>query len=916
MSVLFDDVCGNTASYEIANALMLRASGSAYLSRTPTVVGNRKTWTFSTWVKRASISSQQMLLDVINNPGGTNNPASRLDFVNGTGIRYTHASASGSGEIVTSSVFRDTSAWMHIVLAQDTTQATASERVRLYVNGQRITSFSTATYPAQNAETGINYTSVHRFGASAYSLTEFLDGYLAETILVDGAALDPSYFGKINTATGQWVPKKFTGSSLPIYSPVSGSIGTNLSGVNSLTVTNPNAAWDGSGYTSWNTANTTYSAGGAGVTYLWVGKQYSSAKSIGRAIVKSSSDQGFQYGHNAVSGYNMYVEYSDDGSNWTTAGSQSFTNANNLTIDISFTASSHVYWRVRVTTPDATQNLIIADVELYEVVGANNYGTNGFYLDYKNAAALGSDVSGRGNNWTATNIVSTDQVTDTPTNNFATLNPLDVGGSATTTLSNGNLYVTTTSAAYGFVRATMPIPTTGKWAWKSIYRGPTINGTGNDASVGVMPAQSTSTSNWLFRLEGWTGDIYCPGNTLVNNGAPLAVNDAVEWLFDRDANTCVVKVNGATRYTITGIATTPAFVGATYYNNQVEFDFGQKGYVPSDTAYKTLCTKNLPTPSIIKGSNGFNAIAYTGNGSPRSFTGVGHQPDLLWNKVRSNTGTSHHIVDSVRGVSKTLYSDGTYAEDTAPNAILSFDVDGFSVGTDNGYNANGWTHVNWSWKKGAAYGLDIVTWTQSGASMNVNHSLGVVPSMMIVKGRNVAGEYWDVYHKSLGSGAPQNYYLALNTTSGQSLLNGVWGSGPTSTQFTSTTNVVVNGDAAVGYLFADVEGFSKFGSYTGNGSADGPFVYCGFKPRWIMVKRTDAVGSSWWIVDTACDTYNVMGKGIEANTSSAESSGNAWMDAVSNGFKIRTTSVGNNASGGTYVYAAFAECPFKYAVAR
>jgi len=230
-------------------------------------------------------------------------------------------------------------------------------------------------------------------------------------------------------------------------------------------------------------------------------------------------------------------------------------------------------------------------------------------------------------------------------------------------------------------------------------------------------------------------------------------------------------------------------------------------------------------------------------------------------------------------------------------------------------NTNAATYVAWQWKRGATPGFDVVTYTGTGSARTVAHSLGVAPAMMIVKKRNTAtGSTWCVYHRSLAT--PATDYLRLETTNASATASTVFGANPTSTVFTVGTDSATNGssDTFVAYLFAEVAGFSKAFSYTGNGSADGPFVFCGFRPRFIMWKRTDAV-SDWVIQDTAANTSNVASAHLYPNSSIAESSF-GFHDILSNGFKLRQTNSTWNTSGGTYIFMAFAETAFKFSLGR
>jgi hypothetical protein len=311
--------------------------------------------------------------------------------------------------------------------------------------------------------------------------------------------------------------------------------------------------------------------------------------------------------------------------------------------------------------------------------------------------------------------------------------------------------------------------------------------------------------------------------------------------------------------------------------------------------------------------------------------GVSFQPDFVWVKARNNA-REHILEDSVRGLSynNQLSSNSTGAESSNPTAggvtgASSTTITLGGTGTMDNVNKSTWTYVGWQWKKGASSGFDVVAQTLATTGTNtVTHSLNVVPTMVLAKKRG-ATEQWLVYHSS---GTTQSQYLGLNTTTGVATSGNLWGSSAfTSSQiyFTGTS-----GDSYVFYIFAPIAGYSAFGSYTGNGVVDGPFVYLGFRPRWIMIKSTVEVSAgytSWEIIDTSTMSYNAPSQGTQlwANRSAAQGyrglgtgadtvTGN--IDILSNGFKIRSDYVENNYSGTSYIYAAFAENPFKYSNAR
>jgi hypothetical protein len=321
---------------------------------------------------------------------------------------------------------------------------------------------------------------------------------------------------------------------------------------------------------------------------------------------------------------------------------------------------------------------------------------------------------------------------------------------------------------------------------------------------------------------------------------------------------------------------------------------------------------------------------WTGNGSARSITGVPFSPDLVWVKGRSGV-TDHALYDRVRGVQLDLVSNSTAAETTQAQGITAFNSDGFSIGTLAKLNTNAATYVGWSWKAGGTgvsntagsvtstvsanttAGISVVSFAiPASGNITVGHGLGVTPAMIIAKGRGSA-DNWVVWHKSATTTTAQ--YLRLNTTDVVQSSAGAWGAAvPNSTVFGVLSGTLLAASQnAIAYCFAEVAGFSKFGSYVGNGSADGPFVYCGFRPRWIMYKASSGT-SDWVVIDTTRDDFNVADSYLLPNSSAAEAT-SAIYDVLSNGFKCRSATFANT-SAVTYIFAAFAEAPFNYARAR
>ena len=581
---------------------------------------------------------------------------------------------------------------------------------------------------------------------------------------------------------------------------------------------------------------------------------------------------------------------------------------------------------------------------------AGTYGTNGFYLNFSDnsgatATTIGKDNSGNGNNWTPNNIsvtagVTYDSMLDVPTpfadrGNYATLNPLDTATAMQASLASGNLELNanTASGGSGNSRATIAVDS-GKWYFEATlsgYAGSSNLRAGWDTAIASVGTGSSGITGAYKEVSS-------------NQTVIIAVdlNNLLAWVGSNgtwDAGDPSAGTGG-TSISLSGYLAVP-FVrdnsGTAGNGGKWSVNFGQRPftYTPP-TGFKALNTQNLPAPTISNGASYMAATTFNGiTGGTQTLTntvnGVGFQPDFVWMKLRSGV-QDHFLVDSVRGSSNILVSNSTAAEITGATTFLtSFNSNGWSLGS-GGYG-NGVTVVGWQWNAGGSTvtntdgsisaqvranptaGFSVCTFNvgASGAK-TFGHGLGVAPKMVIVKSRTSALG-WCTYHASATTTTSQ--YLQINLTSAVLSVAGIWGSTlPTSTLvgIGSGTNVNVNDDC-VAYCFAPVAGYSAFGSYTGNGSTDGPFVFLGFRPRWVMIKGSSDADRAWVMLDTSRNTANVMNLNLYANASDAEAT-DTRADVLSNGFKVRATGTWVNNNASTYIYMAFAENPLKLSLAR
>ena len=612
-----------------------------------------------------------------------------------------------------------------------------------------------------------------------------------------------------------------------------------------------------------------------------------------------------------------------------------------------------------------TKESIWIPKDVSDTLSLSDFGTNGYYLNYADSSDLGKDVSGKGNHWTSNNLAAEDQVPDSPTNNFATMNAVD---DSSMNYSEGNLRPTPASD-YKATRGTIGIPTSGKWYFEARV---ITGGGGNvqDQMIGVATSSNVLTGTSPYPQSftygvGYigSGQINRAGSANQTSLTALSAGTIVGVAVDVDNNQVQFYLNGSAEGTAKQLVSTsepnfPMFVGATSRSSQ--FNFGQDstfaGAISAggnadangtgDFAYAppsdhlALCTSNLSDPAIDPNSDEnptdhFNTVLYTGDGQTTKSVTVGFEPDFTWIKSRSTTG-HHSLIDSVRG-------------DIAINsnqAIAEYGVTPFnsnSNGTidvpyyNNAYsmNTNSTTYVAWNWLGGGAAstnnngaiqssvsantkaGFSIVSYTGTGSASTVGHGLTQAPELILVKNRDDATKNWNVYATILG-----NNYLELNnsivTFTGANYFNNTLS---TNTVFSvgSLGSTNGNGNGMIAYCFHSVDGFSKVGRYISNNSADGPFSYTGFRPAFLLIKRTQSASANWLIYDDKRDTYNQMQFALFPNTDAAEYTSNLLhVDFLSNGFKIRNATYGetNAPSGHVYLYMAFAKQPLKYANAR
>lgn len=780
----------------ITNSVIFNRADNPYMyfNKSGITPDSDKKFTFSCWFKIGEKGSRLNTGLFNSNTDGSNGGnvtryAPLATFTaNGNLFGYDYDSGGYNWYFSTNRTFEDTSKWYHFVLAIDTTQSTSTDRMKIYIDGDQITSFSSTVYPALNQDLYTVMAGGYHILGLGYNAK--FDGYIAEVNLIENQQLTPSTFGLTDTSTGRWIPKTLSGIT---------------------------------------------------------------------------------------------------------------------------------------------------------------YGTNGFRLAFADSSALGDDTSGNTKDFTATNLASTDQTTDSPSQNFPTFDnnqTIDNAG-GTNIFSEGNLRVDMdyggSGNQYGMALMNPAYAvTSGKYYWEhklisqshtnpSIYNlsMPGIIDLNKDADITSYIGHTSGPTTYSWYTLG--GYVFCDGTydtqQYLPGGSTLpAIGDIINFALDMDngawyigVNGTYVTANGAVGDPTSGSARTGAvrtfapntrkYIYGTStqsgFNCVDEVNFGQKSFTHSiPTGYTKWQQDNVPSTDK-------------------------NIPGMCWVKNRDSASWYHTIIDSSRGALKEIYTNGSFVEATQANSLRKFLKGGYQTGEAGNWNNGGDRFVSWNWvanngtssansngsiasvvQANQTAGFSIVKYSgNSGSAGTIGHGLSAKPEWIMVKDRDASSYEWMVQHTSLGA----THYGSISSTDPFYDNDTIWNdTEPTSSVFSIGTNGSVNTGTNdyVAYVWHSVDGFSKFGSYSGNGDADGKFVYTGFTPVWIMVKRSTASGYNWQIWDTKRSPINpVTNQALFADGTFAEG-GTSKLDILSNGFKWRGTEAWVNASSVTYVYMAFAEHPF------
>jgi hypothetical protein len=786
-----------TDSHTVDNSCVFDAGDG--LTRTPGTASNLKKWTFSTWIKPGDDTRAVHII-----AGDWNGSYTGIRIQNSGRLMFEDYQASPAtwhGRIDTVRLFDQYDAWVHIFFRYDSTPGTPDgDDIYFAINGVQVTNFyddggGHPTYPAQNRDTNMNsavLTAIGGAGGTNVPSGDYFDGYMAETIMVDGYALSPSVFGQTDTSTNRWIPKEVTVATLD-------------------------------------------AAGG----------------------------------------------------------------------------------------------------------GSSGFGDEGFYLEYGAAGDLGDDTSGEINDWTELNLTSNNQSVDTPTKNYITFNPLQKDSNIT--LENGNTIADDpTTTNWNTVATTMTIPLTGKYYFEM-----TAIDIGVDFGIGVCGASDVTVTSY-FGGDATCMGFFSNGNLKYVNGSGGAYGNATSYTYaagtgigvavDRDNDAIWFSViNSGTQEWIDGDGTDSS---ATVL---AEIEAGTTTSAMSTGLADDILPVMSPSYTNGRGSIEAPTSSWNGDSIPTGFVALNQDnmaantagiTGLSWIKNRDATAasdTNHMLQDRVRGIYKYLISNDTDIEATDTNSVQRFLQQGVQIGNMDEVNTSAESFVLWQWandgsetaigagsistgvprtastvRVNTTAGFSIITYTGDATNTTVGHGLTNAPEFIFGFNRaSISNRH--VGHQDMTSWA---YYLNLDENVAEASYGPIWNStAPTSSVISLGTEGGLNGSgtAQIMYAFHSVEGYSKFGTYEGNGDADGPFIYTGFRPSYLVVKNIDATGN-WWCVDAIRSTYNEMDDVLFLDSNAKEEE-YAGVDFTANGFKLRSASTSLNGSN-TFIYAAFAENPF------
>ena len=918
-------------AYEVERSLRFNDGDSAHLSRTPSSAGNRKTFTWSAWIKRGELGATQGRCF---GGGVSGSDYFEIYFPSDDGLRVIWYQG-GQTLTTTTAKFRDPSAWYHFVVAVDTTQSTAGDRIKMYRNNVLLERDS--TNPSQNLDTSVNNTVEHNIGKYLTGGASYFDGYMAEINFLDGYAYDPSYFAETDAVTGQWNPKKYTGSygTNGFYLNFStNTLGTDRSGNGNDFTPNNFSVVAGIGndvlsdtptnnFCTLNPLKTlgTYALSNGNLTVSGSAR----FDSVGTFAVSSgkwfweitNTDVGVAYNGilninqfrtapGAIGSGGVYTHYVYDGTKYRDANPSgasaygaSYTDGDIVGVALNLDDNEITFYKNGTSQGAITIPNDLYTAYLYSDSGSYNYSINFGQRAFSYTAPTGYKALNSANLSNPTILL--------PNKHFDTL--LWSGN------STNNRAITGLNFQPDFVWMKKRTTSAAQHSLVNSIVGTSDNGTGN-GNVGDLDSASTraeaAQSAGGFESFDANGFTLGKGNNDANADSAYQLNNAssmtyVGWNWnagDTDGKTYTVKVvsDSGNKYRFDDFGT-----------SAVTLDLAEGGTYTFDQSDSSMSSHPMQLSTTANGTHG-GGSAYS--------TGVTFQLD-------GSTVTASAFISGFSSASSRKLIITVAA--SAPNLnyyCYYHSGMGGAVNTNSTLGSSNFDGTIQSVVKASPIaGFSIIKYTGNGTGgATIGHGLGVAPNWIIAKVRN-ASRSWAVGSDD----SPWTLNLRLDENSGTANTsqskNQWYETAPTSTKFyvgdgdvgdySGDTNV--NGENYVAYCFSSVEGYSKAGVYTGNASTDGPFVFCGFRPSWILIKRTSS-SDNWTIFDNKRDIDNPMHHRLRANINDAEATGLSssqdQIDFLSNGFKMRSTSNNLNGNGSTNIYLAFAESPFKNARAR
>ena len=905
---------GGKKAYEVQRSLRFNRDDSAYLTYTPSSTSSdRKTWTWSSWVKRAALTfGSQVTIFHSYSSGGQR---TELAFQTDDTLRFAQGAASSGGSLITTAKFRDPNAWYHIMCVADCSNSTAADRLKLYVNGVEQTDFGTQNnaadsntqMPTQNVDISIG-----RRGG----LGNHFDGYMAEINFIDGQALTPSSFAETNADTGQYNPKKYVGSY--------GTNGFYLNFSNNSGTTATTLGKDSSGNGN-NSTPTNFSVS-AGTdndsledtpTNNFATLNFLKKPSTGGVI-----DNGNLVGSGSANSFRSYLStiYVSSGKWFCEVEVHSLRiligiareDADSELNYLGYLANSYCYSDLFGKFNDGSSSSYGETYAANDVIGVALDLDNGTLIFYKNGTSQGTAFTGLSgtfaigfstydNNSSASINFGQRPFNYTVPTGYQTLCSANLP--APTILLPNKHFDTTLYTGNNSSQSITSLNFKPDWLW--------FKSRGNTASHGLYDSMrgpnlalvsnsnikeiTASASNDLVSFDdnGFTLGPYEDVSSVNNSGLSI-----VNWAWnagDADSKTFKVKVvadstdyghgTGSNKYQFLKSDGTTGFG-----TNGVDLDLEEGGTYIFDWSDSTAQSHPL-------------RFSLTNDGTHSSGTSAGSEYTTGVTKDDSAYKTTITVAS---GVANLFYycqnHSGMGAEINTNSTTGSTNFDGSTLSKV---------------KKNLTAGFSIVRYVGTGSAETIGHGLGIAPKVVITKdhtfqNNNGVGYSWVVGTTAI-DGSYDYLYLNLTNAKTDSGL-----SAPTSTVFSISNSVTYSrsGEGKINYCFNEVEGFSRFRSYVGNGSNSGTFVFTGFRPAWVMIKRTDSTGH-WVIDDVFRSSFNEMNNTLYANLNNAEYTGGLYgIDFLSNGFKIRDNDNNYNATNNTYLYFAFAESPFKYARAR